>query len=176
MALSRYTQYTRLWFARMPFCCRDTEHRSAAIDAQIACTVPPSTNRLAGEPQTAALSSMTEHCFHGITPSPKREKCNLCVRYELSPMSRVAHSTWRETVRKLSQQWEERRLIRDCAVVVKTACQHQELSEELRQQLQTMTEWSLRHADHVDPLTDLKWILGQFKNPYIWLSGSGGPY
>jgi hypothetical protein len=25
-------------------------------------------------------------------------------------------------------------------------------------------DWSAKHADYVDPLTDLKWMLGQFKN------------
>ncbi len=38
-----------------------------------------------------SLSSITEHSFHGITSSLKKgRKCNLCVRYDLSPMSRVA--------------------------------------------------------------------------------------
>ena len=39
------------------------------------------------------LSSITEHSFHGITPPlEKREKCNLCVRYDVLPMSRAAHN------------------------------------------------------------------------------------
>src|ERR1700740_951621 len=39
------------------------------------------------------LSSITEHSFHGIHfPPRKGRKCNLCVRYNLLPMSRVAHS------------------------------------------------------------------------------------
>jgi hypothetical protein len=38
------------------------------------------------------LSSITEHSFHGIHfPPRKGTKCNLCVRYDLLPMSRVAH-------------------------------------------------------------------------------------
>ena len=38
------------------------------------------------------LSSITEHSFHGIHfPPRKGRKCNLCVRYDLLPMSRVAH-------------------------------------------------------------------------------------
>src|SRR5580765_1357406 len=37
------------------------------------------------------LSSITEHSFHGIHfPPRKGRKCNLCVRYNLLPMSRVA--------------------------------------------------------------------------------------
>src|SRR5437762_12076418 len=38
-------------------------------------------------------SSITELAFHGIHTSrlQKSEKCNPCVRYEMSPMSRAAH-------------------------------------------------------------------------------------
>src|SRR5215471_18862541 len=40
------------------------------------------------------LSSITEHSFHGIHfPPRKGRKCNLCVRYDLLPMSRVAQKT-----------------------------------------------------------------------------------
>ena len=36
---------------------------------------------------------MTEHSFHGIhTSRLKKRKCNPCVRYELSPMSRAAQT------------------------------------------------------------------------------------
>ena len=36
---------------------------------------------------------MTEHSFHGIHfPPRKGRKCNLCVRYDLSPMCRVGQS------------------------------------------------------------------------------------
>src|ERR1700686_3507452 len=40
-----------------------------------------------------SLSSITEHSFQGITPSPSTgRKCHLCVRYNVLPMSQVAHS------------------------------------------------------------------------------------
>src|ERR1700730_15305166 len=39
-----------------------------------------------------SLSSITEHSFQGITPSPSTgRKCHLCVRYNVLPMSQVAH-------------------------------------------------------------------------------------
>ena len=39
-------------------------------------------------------SSITEHSFHGIDTSPGNPgKCYLCVRYDPSPMSQVAHRT-----------------------------------------------------------------------------------
>src|SRR5262252_8655077 len=38
---------------------------------------------------------MTEHSFQGIHfLLKKRRKCNLCVRYVLLPMCRVAHRFW----------------------------------------------------------------------------------
>src|SRR6266481_3030094 len=40
---------------------------------------------------SAQSSSITEHSFQGITPSPKGKKCHPCVRYKLSPMSQAAH-------------------------------------------------------------------------------------
>src|ERR1700693_4142708 len=39
-----------------------------------------------------SLSSITEHSFQGITTSPSTgRKCHLCVRYNVLPMSQVAH-------------------------------------------------------------------------------------
>src|SRR6266704_1922719 len=40
-----------------------------------------------------SLSSITEHSFHGITPSQKnRRKCHPCVRYDVLPMSQAAQN------------------------------------------------------------------------------------
>src|SRR5690242_5870999 len=36
------------------------------------------------------FSSITEHSFQGITPSPQGKKCHPCVRYKLSPMCQTA--------------------------------------------------------------------------------------
>src|SRR5581483_6128033 len=36
-------------------------------------------------------SSIAEHSFQGIDTPRQRERCYLCVRYDSSPMSRVAH-------------------------------------------------------------------------------------
>jgi hypothetical protein len=40
-----------------------------------------------------------------------------------------------------------------------------DLPEDSKHDLQAMVEWIIGNADYVDPLTDLKWTLGQFKNP-----------
>ena len=46
-------------------------------------------------PLNCSLSSITEHSFHGIHfLLKKRRKCNLCVRYVLLPMCRVAQRTY----------------------------------------------------------------------------------
>src|SRR5580765_3486217 len=58
------------------------------------------------------LSSITEHSFHGIHfPPRKGRKCNLCVRYDLLPMSRVAHSNHLTQIGVA--QWEA--LFRSCS-------------------------------------------------------------
>src|SRR5467141_2304458 len=43
-------------------------------------------------PTKRTRSSITEHSFQGITPSPKGKKCHPCVRYKVSPMCQAAHS------------------------------------------------------------------------------------
>src|SRR6266513_3092852 len=52
--------------------------------------VPPLARRLAGEPQTAVFHPLPNTPSKAFTPPQKGEKCNLCVRYDLLPMSRVA--------------------------------------------------------------------------------------
>src|SRR4029077_4643793 len=51
-------------------------------------------------------SSTTEHSFQGIATSPAVSggKCYPCVRYDLSPMSRVAHITIISTSGELLSQ------------------------------------------------------------------------
>jgi hypothetical protein len=55
------------------------------------CKVPPLARRLAGEPQTAVFHPLPNPPFTASLPPQKGEKCNLCVRYDLLPMCRVAH-------------------------------------------------------------------------------------
>jgi hypothetical protein len=35
-----------------------------------------------------------------------------------------------------------------------------------RRELQSLIDWTARHADYVDPLTDLNWTVEQFKKQY----------
>jgi hypothetical protein len=39
------------------------------------------------------------------------------------------------------------------------------IPEDQKQDLRSMADWTLRHADYVDPLTDIPWMIRQFKNP-----------
>src|SRR6267154_6412009 len=51
---------------------------------------------------SAQSSSITEHSFQGITPSPKGKKCHPCVRYKLSPMCQAAQISIIPQQRQLS--------------------------------------------------------------------------
>src|SRR5579864_1343670 len=57
-----------------------------ANSRQSATIFSPSSKR----PTKRTRSSITEHSFQGITPSPKGKKCHPCVRYKVSPMSQAA--------------------------------------------------------------------------------------
>jgi hypothetical protein len=59
----------------------------------------------------------------------------------------------------------ESKLWRAFTAALQSTATEAQLSGETKQQLKTMIDWSAKHADYVDPLTDLKWTLGQFKNP-----------
>ena len=56
------------------------------------CTVPPWARRLAGEPRISVFRPLPNILpWHPLFSLKKGRKCNLCVRYDLLPMSRVAH-------------------------------------------------------------------------------------
>jgi hypothetical protein len=74
-----------------------------------------------------------------------------------------------EAVIKLAHAWEESKLIKEFAAALKLTLATAEISPGERQELEKMTDWSFRHANQVDPLTDLKWAVRQFKNPpWMW--------
>jgi hypothetical protein len=73
----------------------------------------------------------------------------------------------------LAQQWQESKLLRAFTAALQSTATEAQLSDETKQQLKTVIDWSAKHADYVDPLTDLKWTLGQFKNPPWHLALTG---
>jgi hypothetical protein len=67
-------------------------------------------------------------------------------------------------VKKLAHAWQESKLLLGFAAALR-ATSTDDLPADVKNELQTMVEWSARHADYVDPLTDLKWTVRQSKNP-----------
>jgi hypothetical protein len=59
--------------------------------SQTPCKVPPSPRRLAGEPQTAVFRPLPNTPSKASLPPLYGEKCHLCVRYNVLPMSQAAH-------------------------------------------------------------------------------------
>jgi len=70
-----------------------------------------------------------------------------------------------KAVKKLAEAWHEARLLRDFSSALKTTIESTNMPSEARLEQEAMAEWTLRHANFVDPLTDLDWTLRQFKNP-----------
>lgn len=66
---------------------------------------------------------------------------------------------------KLADSWKQSGLFRDFATAIRAAVELPDVPEEQRQELQKIAEWASRHADYVNPLTDLRWTIEQFKNP-----------
>ena len=60
-------------------------------DAELSPRVLPSVRQLAGGPQTAAFRPSPNTPSKASLPPQMGKKRNLCVRYDLLPMSRVAH-------------------------------------------------------------------------------------
>ena len=69
-------------------------------------------------------------------------------------------------IKELARAWQESNLLRNFAAALQAeVVAATDLPEDTKHDLQAMVEWSVRNADYVDPLTDLKWTLGQFKSP-----------
>lgn len=70
-----------------------------------------------------------------------------------------------KVVEKLSKSWHESCRLHAYAAAIKAAAENPETPTEQKSDLVAMADFALHHADFVDPLTDLKWMLDQFKNP-----------
>ena len=70
-----------------------------------------------------------------------------------------------KAVKKLADSWQEARLLRDFSHALTAQVESTDLTPEARVEHEAMAKWALRHADYVDPLTDLGWTLRQFKDP-----------
>ena len=69
-----------------------------------------------------------------------------------------------KAVMELCQSWLESKSLRNFAAGIQEKA-NAEVADEVQQKLREMAEWTLRHADYVDPFTDLKWMIERFKSP-----------
>lgn len=70
-----------------------------------------------------------------------------------------------EVVEKLAGSWRQSKLLKDFARALSAGAEQMAVTEEQKQDLRTLADWTQRHADFVDPLTDVAWLIRQFKNP-----------
>lgn len=68
-------------------------------------------------------------------------------------------------VTKFAQDWRESKLIKCFVRALQAATDAAEVSPELKEDLQKIIDWGREHADYVDPLTDLNWMISHFKKP-----------
>jgi hypothetical protein len=68
-----------------------------------------------------------------------------------------------KAVKGLASAWQESKLLRDFAKDLQVTATAADLPDEKKQEILTMIEWSLRHAEYVNPLADLNWTITQFK-------------
>jgi hypothetical protein len=69
-----------------------------------------------------------------------------------------------EAVKELANAWHEGKLIRAFANDLRMAAADAVLSEDKKQEIHAIVQWSLDHADYVDPITDLEWTIAQFED------------
>jgi len=71
---------------------------------------------------------------------------------------------------KLAHAWAKSNLVKGFTLALQDTVAGAEVPADLKEELETMVEWGFRHAIYLDPLTELKWVAKQFKNP-PWLFG-----
>jgi len=86
-------------------------------------------------------------------------------REEEAQRRREEYNRKAKALDKLAESWHASRRLHEFAVALKAAWESPETPEDQKTDLAAMAEFALRHADFVDPLTDLKWMVNQFKTP-----------
>jgi hypothetical protein len=76
-----------------------------------------------------------------------------------------------KAVEGLAHSWEQSKALRAFAERLTSEAEREGIPEEQRQDIRALADWTMRHADFVDPLTDLAWMIRQFKSP-PWSYGS----
>jgi hypothetical protein len=62
------------------------------------------------------------------------------------------------------QRWRDSKAFRELAQALRQEVENSSLSDQQKQEARVIAEWLTRHADYVDPLTDLEWMIGEFKD------------
>jgi len=70
-----------------------------------------------------------------------------------------------KAVESLARSWDRSNSLRAFAEKLSTVAEQDGVPEEQRQDIRAMAEWTMRHAEFVDPFTHLAWMISQFKNP-----------
>ncbi len=86
-------------------------------------------------------------------------------REEEARKRREEYARKAQVITKLAQAWKESNLLRDFSAALAAAAEKLGTTEQEKQETRTMVSWTQAHADYVDPLTDLKCAIRQFKNP-----------
>ena len=68
-------------------------------------------------------------------------------------------------IEKFVHSWNESKHVRDFAAALKETAAGPSMPDDQKQELHAMVDFALRHANYVDPLTDPKWMIANFKNP-----------
>jgi hypothetical protein len=70
-----------------------------------------------------------------------------------------------KVIQKLAHDFNESRLVSQFAAALKKAAESPNTPQDKRAELAVMADFAMGHADYLDPLTDLNWVLNQFENP-----------
>ncbi len=86
-------------------------------------------------------------------------------REEEAQKRREEYNRKAKALDRLAESWHASRRLHEFAGALKAAWENPETPEDRKADLAAMAEFALRHANYLDPLTDLKWMLNQFKTP-----------
>jgi hypothetical protein len=86
-------------------------------------------------------------------------------RMEEARRQREEYERKAKVLQKLAHDFEESRLVSEFAAALKRAAESPDTPDEKKAELASIADFAIRHVHYLDPLTDLKWMLDQFKNP-----------
>jgi hypothetical protein len=70
-----------------------------------------------------------------------------------------------KAVAGIAHSWDQSKSLRSFAERLFSVAEQACTPEEQKLDIRAMAEWVMRHADFVDPFTDLAWMVRQFKDP-----------